>query len=181
MDFKLVLQKLLSNFEKDNIRYALMGGFALGLWGVGRSTVDIDLVINRDDLVKVDRIMRDLGYECKYKTEDVSQYVSPLKIFGEIDLLHAFRPVSLEMLAVAEEREIFGGSLKIRVLKPEDIIGLKLQAVRNNPERQPQDWADIESLIFVNKNRINWQRLEKYFKMIELDDLYKKIKGKYQI
>jgi hypothetical protein len=31
MHFKLVLEKLLNAFEKDNIRYALMDGFAMGL------------------------------------------------------------------------------------------------------------------------------------------------------
>jgi len=33
MDFKLILQKLLTAFEKDGIRYGLIGGFAMGLWG----------------------------------------------------------------------------------------------------------------------------------------------------
>lgn len=36
MDFKVVLEKLLAAFREVNIRYALMGGFAMGLWGVGR-------------------------------------------------------------------------------------------------------------------------------------------------
>jgi hypothetical protein len=30
MDFKTVLELILKNFEKENIRYALIGGFALG-------------------------------------------------------------------------------------------------------------------------------------------------------
>ena len=40
MDFKLVLDKLLTAFEKADIGYALMGGFGLGLMGVHRATVD---------------------------------------------------------------------------------------------------------------------------------------------
>jgi hypothetical protein len=31
MDFKLVLEKLLTAFKEHNIRYALMGGFDFGL------------------------------------------------------------------------------------------------------------------------------------------------------
>lgn len=43
MDFKLVLERLLTAFKKqNNIQYALMGGFALGAWGVPWATVDID-------------------------------------------------------------------------------------------------------------------------------------------
>ena len=83
MDFKSVLSILLKRFEENNIDYGLMGGFALGLWGVGRTTVDIDFLVKRDDMKKTDGIMREAGYECKYKSENVSQYVSPLKVFGE--------------------------------------------------------------------------------------------------
>lgn len=42
MEFKTVLEKLLTNFERLNIRYALLGGFALGLWGYARATADVD-------------------------------------------------------------------------------------------------------------------------------------------
>ena len=148
MDFKSVLSMLLKNFEKNNIHYALMGGFACGLWGVGRATVDIDILVSREDMEMTDRIMLEAGYDCKYHSENVSQYVSPLTIFGEVDFLHAFRDASLEMLGRAEEKEIFGGLLKIKVLKPEDLIGLKLQAIKNDAERMENDMADIKALIF---------------------------------
>ena len=91
MDFKSVLSLLLKKFSEENINYALMGGFALGLWGVGKTTVDIDFLVRREDMNGIDSIMHDVGYECKYSSENVSQYVSPLKVFGEVDFLHAFR------------------------------------------------------------------------------------------
>lgn len=58
MDFKAVTRILLDNFEKENVRYALIGGFALGALGVPRSTVYIDFLVHRDDLSKIDRIMK---------------------------------------------------------------------------------------------------------------------------
>jgi len=107
MHFKSVLSMLIKSVEKNNIHYALMGGFALGLWGVGKTTVDIDFLVRREDMKGIDRIMHDAGYECKYSSDNVSQYVSPLKVFGEVDFLHAFREASLDMLKRAEEKEIF--------------------------------------------------------------------------
>lgn len=47
MDFKLVLEKILAEFEKSNVHYALMGGFAMGLWGGSRSTIDLDSCLSR--------------------------------------------------------------------------------------------------------------------------------------
>ena len=55
---------------------------------------------------KVDGIMLGLGYECKYRSENVSQYTSPFEIFGEVDFLHAFRTPSLSMLERAEGKKI---------------------------------------------------------------------------
>ncbi len=112
MDFKLILQKLLTSFEKDGIRYALIGGFAMGLWGGSRSTVDLDFLVHRDDMQKVHGIVTALGYEIHQKTENVSQYTSPLKVFGGIDFIHAFREASVEMLQRAVEKDIFSGMFK---------------------------------------------------------------------
>lgn len=154
-----------------------MGGFALGLWGVGRTTFDLDFLIDKEDLEKVDRIMSSLGYECKIKTENVSQYVSPLRILGEVDFLHAFRETARAMLARAVEKEIFGGSLRIKVLKPEDIIGLKLQAMKNNPARIPSDMEDIKSLLWLYKTSLDWKRIEEYCKILDMTDWYSKLKN----
>jgi predicted nucleotidyltransferase len=91
--------------------------------------------------------MTEMGYECCYQTENVSQYVSPLKVFGEVDFLHAFREITVEMLKKAEDREIFDGAITTKVLKIEDLIGLKVQAIANDESRKAKDLADIEALL----------------------------------
>jgi len=109
-----------------------MGGFALGVLGIPRSTVALDFLIHADDLPKIEKIMAGQGYECFYQTENVSQYTSRVKVMGEVDFLHAFRQLSLEMLDRALEKEIFEGEMKIKVLRPEDMIAFKLQSAANN-------------------------------------------------
>ena len=175
MDFKSVLSLLLRKFRDENINYALIGGFAVGLWGVGKTTVDIDFLVRREDMNGIDSIMHDAGYECKYSSENVSQYVSPLKVFGEVDFLHAFREASIEMLKRAEEKEIFDEPLKITVLKPEDLIGLKLQAIKNDPLRLRNDMADIESLINIHGRKLDLSLVKKYFQIFDMEDMYKQL------
>lgn len=179
MDFKTVITILLNNFQKENIRYAVIGGFALGVLGIPRATVDLDFLVHRDDLPKIDRIMKINGYECRFKSENVSQYISPLKIFGEIDFLHAFRRISLGMLERAEEREIFEGSLKIRVLKPEDIIGLKIQAIANDEERKLREYMDIEALLDYYRQNLDWVLIEEYFSIFGEKEKFEELKKKY--
>lgn len=180
MDFRTVLENLLQRFKKSKVRYALMGGFAMGAWGVPRATVDLDFLVHKDDVEKVHRIMTHLGYDCRYKTENVSQYLSPLNIFGEVDFLHAFREVSLRMLQRAEERDILDG-ITVKVLEPEDLIGFKLQAIANDESRRNIHLADIESLIEKFKDRLDWSLIEDYFKLFAFEGLLRELKGKYGI
>ncbi len=179
MDFKVVLKLILDEFQKENVRYALMGGFALGVLGVPRATVDMDFLVHRDDLFKIEKIMKDNNYECVYKTENVSQYISSLKIFGEIDFLHAFREISVGMLQRATEKDIFGEGLKIRVLSPEDIIGLKLQALANDETRTLREYSDIEALMENYNVNLDWNILEEYFTIFSQIEKYKELKGKF--
>jgi hypothetical protein len=172
MDFKAVLFALIEKFQKHNIRYALIGGFAMGLWGMGRTTVDIDFLVHKDDMNKVDRIMNELDYECKYRTENVSQYVSPLRVFGEVDFLHAFREATLSMLQRAEEKTVFE-KLSLRVLCPEDLIGLKLQSIKNSPERKATEMDDILFLVQTYKDRMDWSLIEGYVKILDMEEIYR--------
>lgn len=142
MDFKFVFEKLLTFFHENNVRYALMGGFALGLHGVARSTVDIDFLVHRDDLAKIQVIMSELGYKCVYESENVSQYVSSLKVFGEVDFIHAFRQISLKMLERVEEKKVFNETISVKVLKPEDIFFMM-------PEDEKQERAELSQSVSI--------------------------------
>ena len=181
MHFKLVLEKLLTAFEKHEVRYALIGGFALGAWGSPRGTVDIDFLAHNDDMEKVDKIMNELDYERKYRSENVSQYLSPLKIFGEVDFLHAFRTYSLGMLQRAESRKIFDDKISVKVARIEDIIGLKVQAMANDESRKTMDTQDIESLMALKGKELNWQLIEEYFSLLGFNELFNNLKGRYYV
>ncbi len=179
MDFKTVARTILEGFQRGNIRYALIGGFALGALGVPRATTDIDFLVHHEDIAKIKKLMEEMGYECAFQSENVSQYVSPLEVFGEIDFLHAFRKASLGMLERATEKETFGGELKIKVLRPEDIIGLKVQAAANDETRFNREYMDIETLMAHYKTDLDWQLIKEYFSIFDQQTLFSKLKGKH--
>lgn len=179
MDFNLVIQKTLSEFKKADIHYALIGGFALGMWGVSKATVDVDFLVLNSDMDKVDGIMKGLGYQNVFHSGNVSQYSSPVKVFGEVDFLHAYREASVSMLENAEEKKVFGGKLSIKVARPEDLIGLKIQAIANDETRLAGDLADIESLMALYKEKLDWDKIGEYFSIFEKDDMAKELRRKY--
>ncbi len=179
MDFKAVLSLIIKRFSKEQVRYALMGGFALGALGVPRATIDLDFLVLRDDLPKIDSIMKENGYGCVYKSKNVSQYVSAVKIFGEIDFLLAFRDISVKMLESALEKDIFAGELKIRVLRPEDIIGLKVQALVNDEARAAKEYLDIEALMEYYGSNLDWMSIKEYFEIFDKVGKFNELKKRF--
>ena len=111
MDFERVLRDVVADFTERDVRYALIGGFALGVLGVPRATMDLDFLVARDALPVVDEIMARRQYRLRYRSQNVSQFVSNLAPLGQVDFLHAFREISTAMLERAPEMSVFDGSL----------------------------------------------------------------------
>lgn len=181
MDFKAVTEKLLAEFERQQISYALIGGFAVSLWGFPRSTVDLDFLIRNIDMAKARRILESLGYECRYASENVTQFHSTNSRLGEVDFIHAFRPASLAMLERSERKSIFDGERTISVIQPEDLIGLKVQALANNPSRRSVDMTDIKGLMKVLGNRLDWRRIENYFSLFDMQADFAELRKLYDV
>lgn len=179
MNFEKVIELVVGDFKKEKVNYAFMGGFAMGALGVVRATLDLDFLIDRKDTPKVEKIMQKYSYQCVYKTENIAQYVSDLKIFGEIDYLFAFRKTALSMLENSTETAVLDRKIKVKVLRSEDIIGLKLQALVNDPSREKKEYSDIERILEHFKKKMNWSRVKSYFGLLGREKEYKALRGKY--
>ena len=168
MDFKQVLPALLEALKQKRIRYAALGGFALGVLKVPRTTQDLDFLVHRDDLPLLDEVMHRLGYRLAGRTENASRYIHGDSAWGAVDALHAFRTFSLAMLERAQSHPVFDGTVSVNVLQSEDVIGFKVQAMANNPMRVTQDLGDIETLMAYYGHRLDWARIQEYFDLFEM-------------
>lgn len=177
MDLKKALALIVAEFEKNDVKYAIIGGFAIGALGIPRSTIDLDFLVPSDALHRVEAIMLAMGYKKVFCSENASQYVSPSAEMGEVDFLHAFRPISIKMLTEAETVTVFGKEARVKVLKAEDIIALKLQSINNNPARLEKDNSDIEEL--MKSRRLDWGSLKTYFELFGMGKRFLELKDKY--
>lgn len=167
MNFAHVIATLSRRLEAEHVRYALIGGFAMALRGVQRATMDLDFILMLEDLAIADRILVDLGYRREFHSENVSHYLHPEHSWGRIDILHAFRGPSLGMLRRAEKLAA-GTDLQLPVVAIEDLIGLKIQAVANDPTRAVGDWHDIALLLAgarESRTALDWELLEDYLRL----------------
>ena len=179
MDFERVLKTVLERFEQERIRYAALGGFALGVFGVPRATMDLDFLVHHEDLERLRQIFGHLGYECVAVMENVSHYNHPARPLGRIDILHASRKHSLGMLERARAYPIFEGRQTIRVLEPEDVIGFKVQALANNPLRKKKEEVDIEALMAHYGTKLDWNRIQEYYDLFELGEEARQLRARF--
>lgn len=179
MDFKLVTEKLAAAFLQNKVQYALIGGYAVSLWGLPRATVDLDFLVRRTDMEMVREIVESLGYHCIHTSENVTQFDAADNALGEVDFLHAFRPASLAMLERAELKTVFDGQEPVPVILPEDLIGLKVQAIANKPSRMAIDKADIEGLMQLCGDQLDWQQVADYFALFDMTTLYLELKERH--
>lgn len=128
-----------SVLSQAGVAHALIGGFALAAYGQHRATADIDILAegSKKEIIKIELIKK--GFELKHESSEVLQFSG----IGFLDILLANRPLSQEML----KRAGLNQELNVHILKPEDIIGLKIQAYKNDPSRELQDKADIQKLL----------------------------------
>lgn len=153
MDLRKTLDLATKTLGNAGISHALIGGFALAHYGIFRATQDIDLLVDGSDPAKIKRLLIDEGFKLIHESSDVLQFSG----VGYLDLLLAKRPLSIEMLKHANSNNRLG----VYILKAEDIIGLKIQALCNDPSRELKDLNDVHELIRVCDN-LDWEIVEKY-------------------
>lgn len=181
MDFQLVFEKVIASFEKEELQYGLIGGFALGVMGILRATMDIDILLLVDDLDKADEILTGCMYSRVHHSPHLSQYTSGLKPLGSIDILHASKTISKEMLSRVERFRVFN-KYTIPVISPEDIIGLKVQAIANDTQREAADILDMRLLLeyqLLRKRPIDWELLDDYFALFNKQALLTTLKEEF--
>ncbi len=179
MNFAKVIGAVVTGLEGAGIRFAVIGGFAMGLRGVQRATMDLDFILMLEDLEKADALLTGLGYRRAFHSENVSHYLSNDREWGRIDILHAFRGPSLGMLNRAERLGI-GDGVELPVVRIVDLIGLKIQALVNDPERATSDWADIRLLLQAAAARgesLDWELLEDYLCIFRMEDRLPELKS----
>jgi predicted nucleotidyltransferase len=138
----------------ENIDFALIGGLALGIYGVQRFTNDIDLLIDGTARSRLKKTLLLNGYTIFAESAEVLQFSGSIPV----DVICANRPLSLAMLETAKIEPLFN----FKVIGVESLIGLKIQAYCNDPKRSLRDKADIAALIEANNSTLNWTLIRTY-------------------
>jgi len=153
MDLHPDFRDLLAEFVRCGVRFALIGGYAVGHHAKPRATKDLDLLISAegDNLARVAAALSSFGAPASVveaarslgPTEVVYLGVAPVRI----DILRSVDGIDAEAAIRRADRVEVGG-LAIAVIGLDDLIANKRAADRL------QDRADVEMLERVRGTRL---------------------------
>jgi hypothetical protein len=146
MQFDEVLRTFARFFEAEGIRYAVAGGLAIHAWGRSRTTHDIDFVVDGTVQSRVIAFSESIGYRTLHVSSGYSNHEHPDQTFGIVDFLYVYGNTAERVFAAASPR-LIAGDAEAPVPKPEHLIAMKVQAIKNAPRRVSIDVPDIEYLL----------------------------------
>jgi hypothetical protein len=147
LNFEAVLRAVSGFLEEREARFAVIGGVALAALGLPRTTVDLDFIVDSSIQDELIGFLESRGYETLHRSSGYSNHRhADLAVWGKVDFVYVKGRTSQEIFASARPAQGPGG-FRILVPKPEHLAALKVQAIKNDPERALQDLADVRFLL----------------------------------
>ena len=140
-------------FEKYQIPYAVIGGYALAFHQIVRATVDVDLIMKLDlnTFEKAEEALKSIGLQSRIpvNAKDIinfrKEYIENrnLTAWSFVDYQNPIRQVDILITADIKSfkiEKITVGGLKIPVISLADLLKMKQKSGR------PQDLLDVEMI-----------------------------------
>lgn len=161
----IIYEEVLKEFQKQKVKYVIVGGIAVNLLGSLRSTADMDILVEMSDsnLAKVVRILTRQGYRVKQPVDPMGMaeeatrkdwiHNKHMKAFNfykegefrEVDIIIE-TPVPFEQAQKTALR-VRCGDIVLPVISIDNLIKMKKKSFRNI------DKVDIEELRKIKRLR----------------------------
>jgi len=162
----ILYEEILRAFQKQKVKYVLVGGIAFNLLGGYRNTLDMDILVEMADknLLKVVNILKKAGYHVKQpvdpamiadkKTRRDWIKNKNMKAFNFYKGQESYEEVNIIVDSPVDFKEAIRGAIKVKaagldlvVISPKKFIEMKKVAGRD------KDLKDIEDLKLVRALR----------------------------
>ncbi|MCX5677832.1 MAG: hypothetical protein NTY76_01845 [Candidatus Omnitrophica bacterium] len=160
----IIYEDILREFQKQKVKYVLVGGIAVNLLGSLRSTADMDILVEMTDanLAKVVRILKKKGYHVKQSVDPMgiadskkredwikNKYMKAFNFykeneFKEVDIIIE-SPVSFEE-AKNDIVHVRSGDITIPVVSIDNLIKMKKSAGRSIDKLDMEELKKIKKL-----------------------------------
>lgn len=175
MNFSKVLSVLLNFFQENDIRFAIIGAFGLGAYGLSRMTMDLDFVVDKASQSLVVSFLESLGYETRYVSTGYSNHLHAKQEMGRLDFVYIDGETADRIFSSVHNR-VFAQDLALPVPRPEHIAAMKIFAMKNDPSREYQEMADLQFILSLPG--IDKKEIKGYFESYGLEEKYEELARK---
>ena len=144
MDFAGELDAVRAFLAGGRFRVAVIGGVALAAYGDPRMTLDLDVATEASAQEALIAFMESQGFVTLHRSSGYSNHRHSRR--GRVDFMYVGGETADRLFGSTSELPGPGGR-RIPVPKPEHLIAMKVQAMRDAPERGLQDLVDIAYLL----------------------------------
>lgn len=177
-----ILEKLLNILDRLNIAYIIGGSMASSVYGAARFTQDADITAEPFDSISAEfyDVVKDDFYISK---DAMTEALRNKTSFNVIDLKTAFKidifiykDDAFQKQMFSRERFLQLGNMKKKqpFVSPEDIILLKLDWYKQSGCTSERQLSDINGVVKVQKDSLDYEYLEKWAKKLGLSELFAK-------
>jgi hypothetical protein len=179
----IILESFTDILQQLDIAYAIGGSVASSIYGKVRFTEDADVTVEALDN-QADKLIELLSSDYYISKEAVYQALRQQGTFNVIHLDSAFKIDVFIRKNTAFEKQFMARRISLRlsdsikkefaVISPEDIILLKLQWYRDGGFSSERQWNDVMGILTVQAERLDFDYLNKWAAILEINDLLEK-------
>ncbi len=174
MQFERVLTAFAELFERERIRYALIGGLAVHAWGRVRPTQDVDFAVAGDRSPEVVAFAESLGFVTRHTSQAFSNHEHADPDWGSVDFMYLRGRTADSVFAAASSKALVEGH-PMPVASPEHLAMMKAVAMKSFPHRALYEGEDVRTLL--NVPGVDREAVRDYFErqgLLELFDAIEK-------
>jgi hypothetical protein len=132
--------------QQLGLLYLVIGGHAVNAYCEPRTTLDVDLLVRKEDGPRWRELLTAEGFRLRNECENFVQFSPPYGVSFRVDLMLVNDSTFAKLHSTARRIMCLGTEALIPTAL--NLIALKIHAIRHGPaERKNKDWLDIENLV----------------------------------
>ena len=139
------MREIIDLFWRSQIPFLVIGGHAVNLYNVHRTTQDVDCMVAASDKPAVAAMLVERGFVESPQEAGFSRFRHSSLSYPVVDVMQVNEATWSKMWPVRKETELFGVPVSVPALP--HLIALKLHAIKQNPARLLKDGSDITQLV----------------------------------
>jgi hypothetical protein len=172
VDFARELDDIGAFLSGAGFPFAVIGGVALAAYGHPRMTLDLDLVSQAAAQDPIVAFMESRGFVTLHRSAGYSNHRHADRRHGRVDFMYVRGETAARVFSGLRRLPGPGGR-PIAVPRPEHLAAMKVQAMKDAPERTWQEMADIGYLLKLEG--VKRDEVRAYFEKADLLERWREL------